>query len=82
MIDKTLLRIEMVRNGYSQRSLCKAIGMSEQTFIRNIKNGKLGLDDAKRIASVLHIEDPNPIFFASEVTCQVPAGKDETCQNP
>ena len=64
MVDKNALRAEIVRNGFTQKEVAKAIGMSEKTFIFKVKNSTFGIDDVEKLIVLLSINDPMAIFFA------------------
>jgi DNA-binding XRE family transcriptional regulator len=68
MVNKNLLKGKMAEAGMNQKQLAQAIGMAEKTLSIKINTGKFGLDEADKIISVLHIQEPSPIFFAPEVT--------------
>lgn len=68
MVNKNLLRGKIAEAGMNQKEVAKAIGMTEKTFSIKLNNGKFGLDEADKIISILHIQEPSPIFFAKEVT--------------
>lgn len=58
-----LFRAELAKNGLTNKQLAEAIGVSESTLYRKIKNNSFGINEVKAIASVLHIKNPIPIFF-------------------
>ena len=55
----------------TQEQLASALGMSPGTFIRKMKNGTFGTDEAQKMIDWLHIADPVSIFFAKEVNSEV-----------
>lgn len=60
MLNADLLRAWMVEKRYSQRSLARAIGMSENTLSsRMCLHTSLNTDEIDNICSVLDIVDPN-----------------------
>ena len=67
-MDANMLRAEIVRNGMTQRTLAKKIGVSESTFIRKMKAGTFGIDEAELMINILGISDPVAVFFTSKVT--------------
>ena len=71
MIDVLAIKADMVRYGYTNKTLAKELNISEQTLIRRFKKGDFNLDEAKVIITCLHIENPLKYFFADNVTCQV-----------
>lgn len=60
-----LLKAEFVKAGVTQKQVAKAIGMSEATMIRRLKEGKFGTDEAEKITEFCKIEDPASIFLKS-----------------
>lgn len=58
-----LLKAEIVKNGMTQKELCKKINMAQSTFTRKIKKGVFNTDDIKKIILVLNLEHPEQIFF-------------------
>jgi DNA-binding XRE family transcriptional regulator len=68
MVNQNLLKGKIAEAGMNQKDLAKAIGMTPKTLSIKMKNGKFGLDEADKIISVLHIQEPSPIFFAEKVT--------------
>lgn len=68
MLNKKELRAMMAKRGVTQKELAKAIGISEASMCRKIKNGVFGTDEAAAIISFLKIEKPSNIFFAQSVT--------------
>lgn len=71
MFNANLLKAKIVENGMTQEEVARRIGMSPKTFSLKINSGKFGLDEADKMISLLNIEKPELIFFASEVTSQV-----------
>lgn len=68
MLNVRELKAEMVRHGYNQETLAKAIGMNPRTFYNRIKSGDFGVNEIEKIMDVLHLESPMDIFFANSVT--------------
>lgn len=64
MLNKQLFKSELVKNGYTFKSMAKEIGISERTFSKRVKTGDFGAVEMDIMISLLHIEDPMPIFFA------------------
>lgn len=64
MLDVKELKIEMVRNGYTQKSLAAALGMSSRTFTNRLKTGDFGSKEIELMMDLLHLEEPTRIFFA------------------
>ena len=55
--------MQMIKNKITQKELAKRLGMSEGTFRRKLKNDEFGLLDANIMIDVLHIENPEDVFF-------------------
>ena len=66
MLNTNALRAEIARNGMTQASVAKSIGISEVSFSNKMKTGKFGLLEAEAIARLLDIRDPGAIFFNLE----------------
>ena len=71
MLNRNALRAEIVRNGMTQKQVASMIGMSESTFVRKMKNGSFGTDEAQMMIDILNIQDPCCVFFAKGVTYEV-----------
>lgn len=67
MINTNKLRARIVEMGMTQKEVAEKIGMSEKTFSIKINNGKFGLDEAEKMIDLLHIEQPEKIFFSNGV---------------
>lgn len=68
MLNRNLLKAEMAKKGYNQKTLCEKIEMAEPTFSRKLKTGVFGTDEVMKMCEVLEIKEPAPIFLAHEVT--------------
>lgn len=68
MLNKALFKSELVKNGYTYKSMAHEIGISERTFSTRIKTGDFGSTEIDVMIDLLHIKDPRPIFFAQLVT--------------
>lgn len=68
MLNKRALKVEFVRNGMTQKDVAHALGISEKTLIRRLKEGNFGLDEVNQLIEILHISNPCEIFFAKSVT--------------
>lgn len=66
MIKTDELRGIIAKNGLSQTSVAKMIGVTPKTFYEKMKNGVFGSDEIQIMIDKLHIEDPIAIFFAQE----------------
>lgn len=68
MLNKTLFKAELVKNGYTFKTMANEIGISERTFSKRVKTGDFGSSEIDIMIPLLHLEDPRPIFFAQLVT--------------
>ena len=68
MLNKTALKVEMMRSGHTQKTLAKAIGISERTFYNRLKKADFGISEIEVMMKELKLTDPMPIFFAEQVT--------------
>lgn len=68
MLNVQMLKAEMVRNGYTQTTLSKALGIAPRTFTNRLKTGDFGCKEMEIMIKLLHLEDPISIFFATKVT--------------
>ncbi len=66
MLNRNALRAEIVRNGMTQKELAQCIGMSESSFIRKMKKGVFGTDEAQMMIDLLKIQEPSSVFFCNE----------------
>ena len=65
MLDVRALKSEMVKNGYTQATLSEAIGMSPRTCSTRLKTGDFGTKEIEEITSILKLQNPWQIFFAT-----------------
>lgn len=63
MVNVRLLKAYMVKAGYTQKSLAKELGITEQTLTRKLKKRVFGTDEAAKIVSLLEIDNPEAVFF-------------------
>lgn len=63
MLDKNALKAEMVRNGFTQSSLSKELGISPRTFSNRLKSEDFGRNEIEKMIELLHIKNPVSIFF-------------------
>lgn len=66
MINMPEFRAAMARKNYTQKSLAKELGISEQTFRRRLNKGVFGTDEVLRMVDLLDINDPCFIFLFSK----------------
>ena len=63
LINRNLLKAEIAKNGLTQKSVAKELGMSEQVFTRRLKKGVFGTDEAEKMIDLLQIDNPAQVFF-------------------
>lgn len=69
MFDKRKFMAQMVLAGMTQKELAQKLGIDESTLYRKIKDdGRFSRKEMNSIIEILKIKDPNPIFFAPELT--------------
>ena len=71
MLNKILFKAELVKNGYTFKTMANKIGISERTFSKRIKTGDFVSSEINVMISLLHLENPRPIFFDHPVTLKV-----------
>ncbi len=69
MINTAKLKGLITERGTSQRQLAKMLGMTDKTFYSKMRKGVFDSDEIQQMISILSIENPIDIFFASNVTC-------------
>ena len=57
MVNIAELRAAMARKEITQKALAKAIGMTEQTLCRRMKQKRFGTEEAEKISTVLELRD-------------------------
>ena len=62
-MDINRLKHEIEKNGATYSDVAREIGVSAGTFRRKMKNQSFGIIDAMIMTEMLHIEDPEGIFF-------------------
>lgn len=68
MINTNELRAEIVRCGLTQEKVAKELNMSSKTFYSRMRKGIFNSDEIESLISLLNIENPMKIFFASKVS--------------
>lgn len=68
MIDRNELKGVIAKNGMSQSSVAKVLGITPKTFYDKMKKGVFDSDEIETMIEILHIENPVQIFFAKDVT--------------
>lgn len=71
MIDTNSLKGVIAKNGLSQSSVAKILGITPKTFYDKMKKGIFDSDEIEIMIEKLHIDDPVSIFFVKNVTQQV-----------
>ena len=68
MFRENEFRAQIVRAGKTNKELAGFLGIDESTLYRKSKaDGNFTRDEINRMIKFLHIEDPEAIFFASEL---------------
>lgn len=68
MVRTDLLKGIIAERDTSQRAVAKHLGMTEKTFYSKMKKGVFDSDEISEMISLLAIENPIEIFFATRVT--------------
>ena len=68
MLDANSLKAEMVRNGYTQEKMAKAIGITPRTFSTRLKTGDFGRKEMEIMIRLLNLKDPLAVFFGTTTT--------------
>ncbi len=63
MLNAKELKAEMVRNGYTQKTLAAEIGITTRTFSTRMRTGDFGAKEIETMIDVLHLKEPMRIFF-------------------
>lgn len=66
MVDTRALRRIIAEQGYSQRQVAMAIGISSRTFYDHLKRGIFNTDEVVKMIPLLNIENPIEIFLRPE----------------
>ena len=64
-MDKRQFRATLAINDYTQSRLAKEMNMSESTMVRKVKNDSFTLEEAKKMASILHIPNLGEFFLSN-----------------
>ena len=62
------LKEQILKRKMTQKEIAKSLGMSESTFRRKAKNDEFGIIDANIMIEILHIDNPEDIFFDKQLT--------------
>ncbi len=68
MIDRNELKGIIAKNGMSQSSVARVLGITPKTFYDKMKKGVFDSDEIETMIEILHIEKPVDIFFTKNVT--------------
>lgn len=64
MVDVWALKGAIKARGLTISDAAKAIGISDATMTRRLRNGVFGSDEMEKLADLLRLESPEKIFFA------------------
>ncbi|WP_040328564.1 DUF739 family protein [Clostridium ihumii] len=65
-MDVNKLKGKMVEKKYTQKSMAREIGITQQSLNAKLNNrSQFTLDEIVKIVNILEIEDPIEIFFTS-----------------
>lgn len=65
-MNVNLFKSELIKNGYTQASLAKKIGISQSTMNRKLRNNSFTIEEAEAIIKILGIAQPSSVFFTTE----------------
>jgi len=68
MVDTDKIRGLMAENRLTGKDMAEALNMSANTFSAKMKAKVFNTNEIEIMISLLHIENPIPIFFAKNVT--------------
>lgn len=68
MVDTNRLKGIIVQNGLTQQKVAQYLNIAPKTFYAKMKSAKFGSDEMEKMVELLHIEDPNGVFFVKKVT--------------
>jgi len=68
MLKVKELKAEMVRNGYNNKTMSEALGITTKTFNNRLKTGDFGVKEIEIMIDKLNLKNPMDIFFAAQVT--------------
>lgn len=68
MFSEKKLKAQMIMAGVTQAELAAFLGINASTLYRKIRNdGDFSREEISKIVEILHIDDPQDIFFAREL---------------
>jgi DNA-binding Xre family transcriptional regulator len=68
MVNVDKLRGLMAERGLTKTATAQILGMTPATLNRKFKIGVFRSDEMEKLIQVLHIENPDDVFFARNVT--------------
>ena len=69
MFDRKRFKAQLVLAGLTSKELAEKLGINEATLYRKINDdGRFTRQEINELIRILNIEDPEPIFFATELT--------------
>ena len=69
MFDERKFKAQMVMAGVTQAQLATFLRINVSTLYRKIKNnGDFSREEISKLVDILHIDNPQDIFFARELT--------------
>lgn len=68
MIDTHALKVAIVDNNMTQKSVALALDMTPKTFYNKMKKGIFNSNEIEQLIVILRLPDPMSIFFAQKVT--------------
>ena len=69
VFNKVEFEVAMLRKGVKRQELARILGIDVSTLYRKLENnGDFDREQISRIMAYLDIDDPNPIFFAKDLT--------------
>ena len=67
-VNANLLKAKIIESGETQKSVAKAIGISENSLSRKIKGKReFRLSEVLKLCDFLNIDNPCPIFFTNNI---------------
>lgn len=70
MIDTNELKGIIVSREKTQKDVALYLGIAPKTFYAKMKKGIFGSDEMEGMIEYLEIENPIPVFFAKQSTCE------------
>jgi predicted transcriptional regulator len=68
VFDKNKFKAQIVLAGMTAKELAERLGINESTLYRKINaDGNFTREEISKMTEILHIENPQEIFFANEL---------------